>query len=143
MTWGTPLERFQEKVTPDESGCWVWTGGRKAAGYGQFSVDGRKVIAHRWAYEHYRGTIPDGYEVDHLCRNKSCVNPVHLEAVTVQENRARRVASRTHCVNGHAYTEANTVLRTGDDGYTTRLCRICLRATQQRADARRSGRSRR
>jgi hypothetical protein len=127
VPWGTPLERFWEKVDRNgPGGCWVWTGGRKKAGYGQFLVDGKKVIAPRWAYREFVGSIPDGYEVDHTCTNPSCVNPAHLEAVTLQENRARRNAQKTSCRKaGHLYTETSTGWQWGSDGYWSRVCLVC------------------
>ena len=97
MRWGTPIERFFEKVKIRSDGHWEWTGGRKEAGYGQFWVDRRKIIAHRWAYETFVGEIPDGKEIDHLCRNAWCVNPEHLEPVSRLENTTRAKAHRTHC----------------------------------------------
>lgn len=131
MARGTPVERFFEKVQQSED-CWQWIGGKKAAGYGQFAVDGRKVIAHRWSYGHFVGPIPNGYEIDHLCRNRGCVNPQHLEAVSVRENRDRRIAAKTHCVHGHAYTPENTRMQRGADGYVSRVCRSCERAKNRR-----------
>lgn len=128
MTWGTPLERFSEKVDRNgPNGCWIWTGGRKKAGYGQFGVDGKKVIAHRWSYQQFVGPIPDGYEVDHReCDNPPCVNPEHLEAITLRENRDRRNARKTHCRNaGHRYTAETTGWRRGSDGYWSRVCLAC------------------
>jgi hypothetical protein len=128
MPWPTPLERFIENTELDQGGCWIWTGGRKKAGYGQFSVNGRKVIAHRWSYQHFVGPIPDEYEVDHVvCNRPPCVNPAHLEAVTLQVNRERRNARKTHCVNGHEYTPANTGWQVDSDGYRNRYCKTCNR----------------
>jgi hypothetical protein len=88
-------ERFYAKVQKTDS-CWVWIGARHSQGYGQLftanTVNGnpRPEKAHRVAYELLIGPIPDGLQIDHLCRNKVCVNPAHLEAVTQKENLARR-----------------------------------------------------
>lgn len=67
-------------------GCWLWTGGYNAAGYGLIAVSGRMLRVHRVAYEFYVGPIPESLELDHLCRNKGCFNPGHLEPVTHKEN---------------------------------------------------------
>lgn len=87
-----PLEqRFWEKVQRAE-GCWLWMGGKFAAGYGRIGAGGRSLKAHRVAYELLVGAIPDGLQIDHKCRNKLCVNPDHLQAVTQQKNQENRVA---------------------------------------------------
>ena len=124
----TPLERFllHTEITIDPNACWLWIGGRKKAGYGHFSVGNKKVIAHRWSYQHFIGSIPENYEVDHaVCNNPSCVRPDHLEAVTVRVNRDRRNARKTHCPRNHPYNETNTRLQKDSAGYLTRVCRIC------------------
>ena len=73
-----------------EGECWLWTGGKSLEGYGHFSVNNRTVGAHRFAYEQFHGPIPAGLQLDHLCRNPSCVKPDHLEPVTPAENQRRQ-----------------------------------------------------
>lgn len=122
---GTPLDRFNATHKVDPNGCWIWQGAPKGNGYGQWSVGPRRVYPHRWAYENFVGPIPDGYDIDHLCHVRMCVNPAHLEAVTHQENVRRRVARKTHCVNGHEYTPENTYWWTDGARYSCRFCRTC------------------
>lgn len=130
-----PIERFVEKVVVAPSGCHEWTAYRGNGGYGRFYLDGRGALAHRWAYEHYRGPIPEGLQIDHLCRNRRCVNPDHLEPVTASENVLRgsvreaaqaRSARITHCPKGHEYTEENTYMTGGG-----RSCWTCKRANRR------------
>ncbi len=91
----TEAYRFWTRVTQGPDGCWLWTGGIRANGYGTFAVKsptGRwtQTTAHRWSYQTVVEPAPDGYEIDHLCRVRGCVRPDHLEAVSVPENRRRR-----------------------------------------------------
>lgn len=131
-----------DKSGPD--GCWIWTGQRKPAGYGVFSRNASgHHFAHRHAYELMVGPIPEGLEVDHLCRVTSCVNPDHLEPVTPAENRRRAAVHRKGetrnfygrkartllpaCRKGHPFDEANTAYY--PDG--KRRCRACHRERER------------
>jgi hypothetical protein len=127
-------ERFASSVRVDESGCWIWTGTTVAKGRnGALSVNGRKELAHRFSYRLAHGSIPDGLELDHLCRVPLCVNPAHLEPVTHLENLRRGPGSKTHCVNGHQFTPENT--RRMPNGW--RRCRACERVHEERRQPRR------
>lgn len=104
----TTQERFWSKVEKTET-CWNWTCPPTTAGYGQFQdYSHHMVLAHRWAYENLVGPIPEGLVIDHLCRNRMCVNPAHLEPVTIKENNRRGAGSggdlnphKGFCSRGH------------------------------------------
>lgn len=132
MSADDAVPRFWQKVNITD-GCWTWNGGTTVHGYGQMSVNYRKVLAHRFAYELLVAPIPAGMEIDHLCRVRRCVNPRHMEPVTHAENMARQVP-RSHCPQGHEMTEANTVRR-ADTGY--RMCRQCRDERNRRGYQRR------
>lgn len=139
--------RFWEKVRERPAdGCWEWLGARSPKGYGQFSIGAGEVwLAHRVSYTLHVGPIGDGMTVDHLCHNKWCVNPLHLDQVTRGENAARAWRdglvggnhggainrAKTHCKRGHEYA--------GDNLYTDprgdRYCRACKREADRRRNA--------
>lgn len=110
--------------------CWEWRGARTRAGYGETFRDGRVTYVHRWAYELFKGPLAPKQQIDHLCRNRACFNPDHLESVTCRENLLRgktKVAentAKTHCLNGHAFTPENTLVLNGKYG-PKRWCRTC------------------
>ena len=126
------LKRFCKKVLIDEtSGCWVWIAS-KSRGYGMLTLAGTAMPAHRAAYEHWAGPIPIGLTIDHLCRIRACVNPAHMECVTLTENIARgegpsaKGARRTHCNHGHALVGENLYMQRNSKGRLFRRCRTCV-----------------
>jgi len=113
----------------DPASCWPWKASITAKGYGKFQIGGDTKLAHRVAYEQAIGPIPEGLQIDHLCRNRRCINPQHLEAVTGRVNvRRGNTGNRTECINGHGYTPENTRL----DKKGHRYCLQCSRAKAQR-----------
>ena len=140
-------DRFWEKVnkdgpipsfSPELGQCWLWTAAKASKyGHGTFTLNRKNLKAYRWAYEALAGPIPEGLTLDHLCRVPACVNPAHLEPVTLGENVRREMAalSRATCPQGHSLDGDNLYLTpTG-----TRACRVCRKA----ADLRRKAKTRR
>lgn len=144
------LNRLVRSYRVDPSGCWLWQKRLNRKGYGTSSAgsrtDGsrRSVLAHRLAYELLVGPIPDGLELDHLCRNRACVNPSHLEPVSHRENiqRSDEIGKgnghKTHCRNGHPFDSTNTLVSISRFGHRHRHCRVCGR-NQAAARRARSG----
>lgn len=147
MTTEEEQARFLAKVRKTD-GCWFWTGYVQSNGYPKFRFGGRSSYAHRFSYLMHCGTIPEGLQLDHLCRTPTCVNPAHLEAVTNRENTVRGLApvraavsirsgvaqkaaaawarAKTVCAQGHPYDETNT-------RFSTRGTRRCAQCARDRA----------
>lgn len=128
------IDRARERVTVNlDTGCWEWTGATNHDGYGVIAPQRQRkkqVKVHRVFYTAYNGPIPDGLELDHLCRNPRCVSPAHCEPVTHAENmrRGNRVGpQKTHCPQGHPYSPDNTRVEIGPKGQRRRHCITCHR----------------
>lgn len=133
-----PASRWGRVSPCPATGCWLWTGKVSTNGYGRIEASDVRTAAHRYFYIALIGDPPAGLDLDHLCRNRSCVNPYHLEPVTRSVNLRRgvgadvtraRTARITHCPSGHPYDEANTYFRPGTKK------RDCLTCRRVRSDA--------
>jgi hypothetical protein len=121
------IELWRKRATTNEQGCWLWSGRLNPNGYAHTRIQYRMKYVHRLSYEHYVGPIPEGLGLDHLCRNRSCFNPAHLEPVTALENSRRGVwVPRTHCPAGHPYAGDNLRIRMWN-GKPQKYCVVCLK----------------
>lgn len=118
------------------SGCWIWGAAATYGGYGLYHPpnNGKRILAHRYSYELHKGVIPDGMDLDHLCRNRACCNPDHLEPVTPKENNLRSMspwainARKKTCIHGHPLD--------GIEKRGYRFCRVCNNKRNQECKAR-------
>ena len=148
MSWQTMSadERYAAQIARDAlTGCIEWTGCLSGGGYAQMKVGGRSTYVHRWAWERANGPIPEGLFLDHLCRNRLCSNPDHLEPVTFRENVLRGVgetamnARKGACPVGHAYSDENTYVNTKGSRVCLECKRVGGRAYRARKKLRRQG----
>lgn len=140
-----PLEPRPLAVEEDRgyaTACWIWQSWVGKVGYGGIGVDGKQWLAHRWSYTKLVGSIPDGMQLDHLCGNRLCVNPDHLEPKSAEDHirrhqddghldSGRHQREKRECPHGHAYDDKNTAIYKGK-----RNCRICIRERAGRRRAR-------
>lgn len=128
-------QRFWAKVEWSD-GCWLWQGAKDQNGYGRFWQGPNFIASHRMAYTLAVGPIPDGMQIDHVCRTPRCVNPAHLEPAPPRLNVLRGMggagdrAARTHCPKNHPYDAVNTYLAKSNQ----RHCRECMRARKRLPD---------
>jgi hypothetical protein len=129
------ITNFFAKVNKIPGGCWLWIGCTNERGYGEVQLNTTRFLAHRVSFTYFKGPIPNNLQLDHLCRVHNCVNPQHLEPVTMRENILRGKTinafnlAKTHCAKGHEFTPENTYLRPlKSENYsnlTRRDCRAC------------------
>ena len=132
--WLNSISRVLDKRVIKTGDCWIWDG-YLTHGYGYISINKKKMRAHRAIYEYLVGPIPEGLELDHLCRNRACVNPNHLEPVTHAVNQRRgSYATKVICIKGHPLEGKNlSVTKSGG-----RSCKLCRRDAQRRYKGRKA-----
>lgn len=139
-------DRIVSSVREQETGCWIWQKSKQPTGYGQLRVGKKTLYAHRVAYEVFKGPIPEGLQIDHLCRNRECVNPEHLDAVSQRTNILRGVGSaalnsrKTECAQKHPYDGENLLLEKRKNGRNGRRCRVCVQRNRSTSYRRRKER---
>lgn len=136
-----PMERAKRRIKVTEAGCWEWCGAT-ADGYGHFGMGRKTVYVHRWIYEQMVGPIPAGMQLDHLCRNRLCANPSHLEPVDNQTNQDRgERATKKYCNRGHPLFGDNLLMRKipewryNSGSRMWRQCRECKRLNDVKRNA--------
>ncbi len=123
-------KKFFLERSVEIDGCWIWDRTISVSGYGQVSDGGKVSYAHRVSYTHLVGEIPKGLVIDHLCKNKECVNPEHLEPVTQAENVKRAMGNTTHCRSGkHVWNKTRQCLECAEDRRRANMksCRVCFK----------------
>lgn len=127
---------MRHRIAVTDGGCWEWLGALNSTGYGRTTQAGEQQLTHRAAYEALVGGIPEGLQVDHLCRFIRCCNPAHLEPVTQKVNQERKASThKSHCKHGHPMDDENTIVKRRPNGLEQRNCRECERAAQRRRRA--------
>lgn len=131
------------------NGCWTWAGSKDKDGYGNTKVAGKHAFAHRAMYQVCRGPIPEGMQLDHLCRNRACINPAHLDIVTSFENTMRSNAAsainarKTHCIHGHPLAGDNLSIQAAKNRSGARrfrrVCLACVRRNNEKYMERKRG----
>jgi hypothetical protein len=136
--WVNSAARALKRYVTKTDNCWIWNGPIDKGGYGRTGVDGKDRASHRLIYEHFKGSIPEGLQIDHLCRNRRCVNPDHLEPVTLQENLRRGFGPaalnrrKVVCMRGHALSGENLYVNPRGQ----RQCKACRLMNQRLSYAR-------